>query len=177
MLCTGATFVKKSSWLFARIVSFANVGLQLLTFLILEPLSTKYILTLMVLWYYYSTIWISTSKFPAAKIWRSQRGFLKPCQNFRVRLKFNICQAMKIKFFVAREIQYFWTQKFFFYLANLCFIVSTRAFNLLSRAFSVPTRAFNPATRAFSFLTRGFELVTRDFKLVTRGFELVTHNS
>ena len=50
MTCTGATFVMKNSCLVARI------GLYLLTFLILEPLSSKYILTLMVLWFYYSTI-------------------------------------------------------------------------------------------------------------------------
>ena len=56
MLCTGATFVKKNSCLVARIVSFYTVGLDLLTFLTLEPLLSKYILTLMVLWCYYSTI-------------------------------------------------------------------------------------------------------------------------
>ena len=56
MLCTRATFVKKNSCLVAGIVSFYTVGLHLLTFLILEPLSSKYILTLMVLWYYYSNI-------------------------------------------------------------------------------------------------------------------------
>ena len=56
MLCTGATFVKKNSSLVARIVSFYTLGLHLLTALILEPLPSKYILTLIVLWYYYSTI-------------------------------------------------------------------------------------------------------------------------
>ena len=56
MLCTGAAFVNKNSSLVARIVSFYSLGLHLLTFLILEPLSFKCILTLMVLWYYYSTI-------------------------------------------------------------------------------------------------------------------------
>ena len=55
-LCAGATFVKKNSCLVGRIVSFYTVGLHLLTFLILEPLSSKYIFTLMVLWYYHSTI-------------------------------------------------------------------------------------------------------------------------
>ena len=56
MLCTGATFAKKNSCLVARIVSFYTVGLDLLTFFILEPLLSKYIPTLIVLWYYYSTI-------------------------------------------------------------------------------------------------------------------------
>ena len=42
--------------LVGRIVPFYTVGLYLLIFLILEPLLSKYILTLMVLWYYYSTI-------------------------------------------------------------------------------------------------------------------------
>ena len=78
---------------------------------------------------------------------------------------------MKIKLFVAREIQYFELGIFSFnsyvYYLTRGFIASTRAFNL-------PTRAFNLATRAFSLLTRGFELVTREFELVTRGFELVT---
>ena len=85
---------------------------------------------------------------------------------------------MKIKFFVAREIQYFEIGIFSFnsyvYYLTRGFIASTRAFNLLTRAFNLPTRAFNLATRAFSLLTRGFELVTRGFVLVTRGFELVT---
>ena len=72
---------------------------------------------------------------------------------------------MKIKVFVAREIQYFEIEIFSF---NLCvyyltrgFIAPTRAFYLLTRAFNFPTRAFNLATCAFSLLTRGFELVTR----------------
>ena len=56
MLCTGAIFAKKNSCLVARIASFDTVCLHLLTFLILEPLSSKYILTIMVLWYYYSII-------------------------------------------------------------------------------------------------------------------------
>ena len=51
ILCTGATFVKKNSFLVATIISFYTLGLHLLTFLILEPLSSKYILT----WYYYSS--------------------------------------------------------------------------------------------------------------------------
>ena len=41
MLCTGATFVKKNSCLFARIVSFDTSGLHLLTFRILEPYPSK----------------------------------------------------------------------------------------------------------------------------------------
>ena len=85
---------------------------------------------------------------------------------------------MKIKLFVAREIQYFELGIFSFnsyvYYLTCGFIASTRAFNLPIRAFSLPTRAFNLATRAFSVLTREFELVTREFELVTRGFELVT---
>ena len=36
MLCTGATFVKKNSYLVAKIASFDTVGLHLLTFHILE---------------------------------------------------------------------------------------------------------------------------------------------
>ena len=92
---------------------------------------------------------------------------------------------MKIKLFVAREIQYFELRIF---SSNSCvcyltrgFIASSRAFNLLTRAFNLPTRvfnlatrAFNLATRAFSLLTRGFELVTHEFELLTRGFELIT---
>ena len=37
MLCTGATFAKKNSYLVARIVSFDTAGLHLFTFHILEP--------------------------------------------------------------------------------------------------------------------------------------------
>ena len=97
---------------------------------------------------------------------------------------------MKIKIFVAREIQYFEIGIFSFnsyvYYLTRGFIASVFAFNLLTRVFNLPTcafnlttRAFNLATRAFSLLTRGFELVTRGFELVTRGFELklVTRNS
>ena len=95
---------------------------------------------------------------------------------------------MKIKLFVAREIQYFEPGIFSFnsyvYYLTRGFIASTRAFTLRTRAFSLPTRAFNLATRAFSALTRKFELVTRrfelvtrEFELVTRGFQLVTRNS
>ena len=81
---------------------------------------------------------------------------------------------MKIKLFVAREIQYFELGIFSFnsyvYYLTRSFIASTRACNLA-------TRAFNLATRASSLLTREFELVTRGFELVIRGFELVTRNS
>ena len=66
---------------------------------------------------------------------------------------------MKIRIFVAREIQYFEIGIFSFnlYVYHLTrgFIASTRAFNLL-------TRAFNLLTRAFSLRTRGFQLVTRE---------------
>ena len=43
MLCTGASFVKKNSCLVARIVSFDTVGRHPLTFRILEPYPSKYI--------------------------------------------------------------------------------------------------------------------------------------
>ena len=61
---------------------------------------------------------------------------------------------MKIKIFVAREIQYFELGIFSFnsYVCYLTrgFIASTRAFNLLTCAFSLPTRAFNLVTRDFN---------------------------
>ena len=70
---------------------------------------------------------------------------------------------MKIKIFVAREIQYFELGIFSFslYVCYLTrgFIALTRAFNLLTRAFNLPTRAFNLPTCASSLLTRGFERV------------------
>ena len=102
-----------------------------------------------------------------------------------MRLKFRIRLAMKIKIFVAREIQYFEIGILFFisyvYYLTRGFIASTRAFNLLTRVFNLPTRAFNLptcafnlATHAFSLLTCGLQLVTRGFELVTGGFELVT---
>ena len=72
---------------------------------------------------------------------------------------------MKIKLFVAREIQYFELGIFSF---NSYVYYLTRGFIASTRAFSLPTRAFNLATRAFSVLTREFELVTRGFELVTR---------
>ena len=90
---------------------------------------------------------------------------------------------MKIKLFVAREIQYLELGIFSFnsyahYPTRGC-ITSTRILNLLTRAFNLQTRAssppirpFNLTTRGFSVLTGGFELVTCGFELVSRGFEL-----
>ena len=49
MLCMGAIFVKKNSWLVARVVSFDTVVLHLLTFRILEPYPSKDFLTFMAL--------------------------------------------------------------------------------------------------------------------------------
>ena len=96
----------------------------------------------------------------------------KVFQNLRIRLKSKIRQAMKIKTFVAREIQYFEIGIFSFnsyvYYPTRGFIASTRAFNLLIRAFNLPARAFDLATRAFSPLTFGFDFVTCGFELVTR---------
>ena len=92
-------------------------------------------------------------------------------QNPRVRLKFNTRSAMKMKLFVAREIQYFELGIFSF---NSYVYYLTRVFIASTRAFSLPARAFNLATYAFSVLTREFELITREFELVTRGFEPVT---
>ena len=66
---------------------------------------------------------------------------------------------MKIKLFVAREIQYFELGIFSFnsyvYYLTRGFIASTRAFNL-------PTRVFGLLTREFELVTSGFELVTRN---------------
>ena len=85
---------------------------------------------------------------------------------------------MKIKLFVAREIQYFELGIFSFnsyvYYLTRGFIASTRAFNLLTLAFNLPNRAFSLPTRAFSLATRAFSVLTCEFELVTRGFELVT---
>ena len=74
---------------------------------------------------------------------------------------------MKIKIFVAREIQYFEIGIFSF----------NSYVYYLSRAFSLATRAFSLLTHGFELVTRGFELVTRELELVTRVFELVTRNS
>ena len=81
---------------------------------------------------------------------------------------------MKIKLFVAREIQYFELGIFSF---NSYVYYLTRSFIASIRACNLATRAFNLATRASSLLTREFELVTRGSELVIRGFELVTRNS
>ena len=65
---------------------------------------------------------------------------------------------MKIKLFVAREIQYFELGIFSF----------NSYVYYLTRGFIASARAFNLATRVFSLLTRGFELVSHGFELVTR---------
>ena len=105
------------------------------------------------------------------------KGFTKPS----VRLKFRIRQAMKIKIFVAREIQYFEIGIFSFnsyvYYLTRGFVAPTRSFNLLTRAFNLPTRDFNLATLTFNLGTRAFSLLTRGFELAARGFEVVTGNS
>ena len=79
---------------------------------------------------------------------------------------------MKIKLFVALEIQYFELGIFSFnsyvYYLTRGLIASTRTFNLPARGFSLPTRGFELLTRRFEFVTRGFELATRRFELVTR---------
>ena len=103
---------------------------------------------------------------------------------------------MKIKIFVARDIQYFeigifsfnsyvyyLTRGFipptcaFFNLLTRAFNLPTRAFNLATRAFNLPTPAFNLTARAFNLATRAFTLLTRELELVTREFELATGNS
>ena len=72
---------------------------------------------------------------------------------------------MKIKLFVAREIQYFELGIFSF---NSYVYYLTRGFIALTRAFNLATRAVDLATRPLSLLTRVFELLTRRFELVTR---------
>ena len=72
---------------------------------------------------------------------------------------------MKIKLFVAREIQYFEIGIFSF---NSYVYYLTGGFIASTRAFSLPTCAFSLATRVFSGLTRAFKLVTCVFELVTR---------
>ena len=62
-------------------------------------------------------------------------------QNLCMRLKFSISQAMKIKLFVAHEIQHselgiFSFNSYVYYL-NRGFIASTRAFNLPTCAVSL----------------------------------------
>ena len=99
-------------------------------------------------------------------------------QNLRMRLKFRIRKAMKIKIFVACEIQYFEIGIFSFnsyvYYLTCGFIASTQAFNPLTRAFNTPVRAFNLLTRAFNLLTHTFNLPTRAFNLATPAFNLAT---
>ena len=63
---------------------------------------------------------------------------------------------MKIKLFVACEIQY----------------LELGIFSFDSYVYYL-THGFTTSTRV-SLLTRGFEIVTRKFELVTHGFELVT---
>ena len=78
---------------------------------------------------------------------------------------------MKIKLFVAREIQYFELGIFSF---NLYVYYLIRGFIASTRAFNLPTRAFSLLTRGFELVTCGFELVTCEFELVTCELELVT---
>ena len=79
---------------------------------------------------------------------------------------------MKIKLYVAREIQYFELGIFSFssyvYYLTRDFIASSRAFNLLIRAFNPPTRVFSPPIRVFNLVIFAFSLLTRRFELVTR---------
>ena len=72
---------------------------------------------------------------------------------------------MKIKLFVASEIQYFELRIFSFNSYVYCL---TGGFIASTRAFSLPTYAFILATRAFSGLTRAFKPVTCLFELVPR---------
>ena len=74
---------------------------------------------------------------------------------------------MKIKLFVAREIQY---SKLGVFSFNLHVYYLTRAFNL-------PARAFELLPPEFELVTGEFELITRQFELITRGFQLVTRKS
>ena len=66
---------------------------------------------------------------------------------------------MKIKLFLAHEIQYFELGIFSFnshvYYLTRGFIASTPAFNLLTPAFNLQTLAFSLASRVFSLLNRG----------------------
>ena len=74
---------------------------------------------------------------------------------------------MKIKIFVACEIQYFEIGIFSFnsYVDYLTrgFIASTCAFNLLTRALNLPTCSFNLPTCRFNLATRAFSLATGAF--------------
>ena len=77
---------------------------------------------------------------------------------------------MKIKLFIAREIQYFELEIFSFnsyvYYVTRGFIASTPAFNLLCCAFNLPARAFSLPTRAFNLATSSFSVLTCEFELV-----------
>ena len=88
---------------------------------------------------------------------------------------------MKIKHFIAREIQYFKLGIFSFkphvYCLTLGFIALTYACNLPTRAFSLLTHGFELATRRFELVTHGFELLIRGFELVTCKFELTTRGN
>ena len=72
---------------------------------------------------------------------------------------------MKIKLFLALEIQYFELGIFSF----------NSYVYYLSCGFTALTCAFNLPTRAFTLSTRDCSVLTCEFELVTRGFELVTH--
>ena len=69
---------------------------------------------------------------------------------------------MKIKLFVAREIQYFelgiFSVNSYVYYLNRVFIASIRTFNLLTRAFNLPSRVFSLPICAFSVPVCEFEL-------------------
>ena len=84
---------------------------------------------------------------------------------------------MKIKLFLALEIQYFGLRIIAFtlyvYYVTRGFITSARASNLLTRAFNLPTRAFNFLNCRLELVIRGLELVIRRLELVTCGTELV----
>ena len=92
---------------------------------------------------------------------------------------------MKIKLFLALEIQYFGLRIIAFtlyvYYVTRGFITSARASNLLTRAFNLPTHAFNflncgleLVIRRLEHVTCGTELVPCGIEFVPRGFELVT---
>ena len=76
---------------------------------------------------------------------------------------------MKIKYFIARKIQYYELRIFCFnsyvYYLTRGVIASTHIFFLLNRAFNLLPRAFNLATCAISVLTRGFEFLLVDLNL------------
>ena len=186
MLCTGSTFVKKDSCLVARIAPFDTIGLHLLTFRILEQypsdniaLDLSHVIQINGIVIVHFKSYLNQCFYVSQLLKYDGNIVVKYVfQNFLVRLKFSIRQAMKIKLSVAREIQYFELGIFSFnsyvYYLTRGFSASTRVFNLPSCAFNLPTRAFNLATRAFILLTCAFRLVTHEFELVTRGFELVT---